>query len=77
MKEPSPMPEPVIAAVWKLTISGYAVCPECHQSIPYWTTFDASIAHERLRGLRWSGDHYGLSVLGMYVGIELDGYTHT
>ncbi len=32
---------------------------------------------QALRELRWSLDHYSFDAMGMYVGVELDGYLHT
>ena len=66
MKEPSPMPEAVIDAIFKWGTK--------HKSCPCW---DVRMAHDALRDVWWAGDHYAFGRFGLYIGIETDGYMHT
>ena len=80
MKEPSPMPEAVIDAIFKWGTK--------HKSCPCWDDVpgadpcraeltDVRMAHDALRDVWWAGDHYAFGRFGLYIGIETDGYMHT
>jgi len=85
MKEPCPMPDAVIQSVLKTHIKP---CPCCRERAPRACRHrepgedecqnpDTSKAWHTLREMRWMGDHYAFNLVGMYVGVELDGYMHT
>ena len=38
---------------------------------------DATQFQKILKEIRWAGDHYAFESMGMYIGIETDGYMHT